>query len=114
MLTIDALRQFGADTQDGLSRCMNNEAFYLRLVNMALDDPGFEKLAAAVESGDKKAAFEAAHALKGVLGNLALTPLFEVTSEMTELLRAGADADYRAFLEKILQQRKMLTALREG
>ena len=47
MLTIDSLRRFGANTQEGLSRCMNNEAFYLRLVNMALDDAGFEKLSSA-------------------------------------------------------------------
>jgi HPt (histidine-containing phosphotransfer) domain-containing protein len=113
MLTIDALRQFGANIQDGLSRCMNNEAFYLRLVNMALDDASFEKLSEAVKSGDKKAAFEAVHALKGVMANLALTPLFDVLSEMTELLRVGADADYPAFLERLLQQRAMLTALRE-
>ena len=34
MITIDKLQQFGADTREGLGRCMNNEAFYLRLVNM--------------------------------------------------------------------------------
>ena len=30
MLTVAALREFGANTEEGLSRCMNNEAFYLR------------------------------------------------------------------------------------
>ena len=33
MLTIDSLRRFGANTEEGLSRCMDNEDFYLRLVN---------------------------------------------------------------------------------
>ena len=32
MLTIDKLNAFGADTQTGLGRCMNNEAFYFRLI----------------------------------------------------------------------------------
>ncbi|MBR0209016.1 MAG: Hpt domain-containing protein [Oscillospiraceae bacterium] len=114
MLTIDALRQFGADTKDGLGRCMNNEGFYLRLVSLSLDDAGFEKLSSAVRNGDKKAAFEAAHALKGVLGNLALTPLYASASEITELLRVNADADYAALVEKLLRQREALTALREG
>ena len=36
MLTLDALRQYGANVTEGLSRCMNNEAFYLRLVGMAV------------------------------------------------------------------------------
>ena len=113
MLTIEKLNNFGANTKEGLGRCMNNETFYLRLVNMALDDAGFAKLKTAVEGGDKQAAFEAAHALKGVLANLALTPLCEPASEMTELLRAGADADYPALLKHILTQRDALAALRD-
>ena len=72
MLTVDKLRAFGADVDDGLKRCMNNEAFYLRLVNMALDDPGVAHLQEAAEASDRKAAFEAAHALKGMLANLSL------------------------------------------
>lgn len=114
MLTMEALREFGADTGDGLGRCLNNETMYLRFVNMALDDASFGRLAAAVEAGDRKAAFEAAHAIKGVMGNLALTPLYEAASEMTELLRADQDADYPAYLARILGQRDALLALREN
>ena len=114
MLTIDALRQFGANTGEGLGRCLNNEAFYLRLVNMGLDDAGFGKLSDALAAGDTKAAFEAAHALKGVLGNLGLTPLYEPDSELTELLRSGADADYPALVADLLARLKTLSALREG
>ena len=112
MLTIESLRNFGADTAQGLGRCMNNEAFYLRLVNMGLDDANFGRLEAAVQNGDRKAAFEAAHALKGVLGNLSLTPLYEPVSEMTELLRADRDADYPAILAGIREKREALLALR--
>ena len=112
MLTVEALRACGANTAEGLGRCMNNEAFYLRLVNMALDDAGFGKLAEAVASSDKKAGFEAAHALKGVMGNLALTPIYAPVSEMTELLRASADADYQSYLDKILAARNKMLALR--
>ena len=93
---------------------MNNETFYLRLVNMALDDAAFGKLSDAVGNDDRKAAFEAAHALKGVLGNLSLTPMYEKVSEMTELLRAGKDADYALLLRQLLEQRDGLIRLREG
>ena len=48
------------------------------------------------------------------MGNLSLTPLYEVCSEMTELLRAGKDADYPAYLEEILRRRDALLALRDG
>ena len=114
MYTIEALKEFGADVNEGLGRCMNNEAFYLRLVGMGIQDKNFDSLKAAVEAGDKKAGFEAAHALKGVLGNLSLTPLFTPVSEMTELLRAGEDADYAAMLKDVLEKREQLLAMGEG
>ncbi len=66
------------------------------LVGKALQDANYGRLASAVEADDRKAAFEAIHAIKGVVGNLALTPLYDAASEMTELLRAGKDADYPA------------------
>jgi HPt (histidine-containing phosphotransfer) domain-containing protein len=112
MLSIDMLQQFGANTREGLGRCMNNETFYLRLVNMGLDDASFDRLEAALRNDDRKAAFEAAHALKGVMGNLALTPLYEQLSELTELLRADSDADYPALLNEIMVKRRALIAFR--
>ena len=42
MLTIEALNQFGADTGDGLARCLNMESMYLRLAGMAPDDANFD------------------------------------------------------------------------
>ena len=114
MLTIEKLRAFGANVDEGVARCMNNEGFYLRMVNMAIDDRGsFEKLYAAAEADDRKACFEAAHALKGMLGNVALTPLFEPASELTELLRADRDADCRAYSGTIRELHEKLLALRD-
>ena len=111
MLTIDILKENGVNTQEGLSRCLGKEDFYIRLVNMALKDPGFEKLSSAVAAKDLDAAFEAAHGLKGVLGNLALTPMYDPAAEVTELLRAHTDMDYTPYLEKILSERDKLAAL---
>ena len=67
-MTIDALRACGVNVEEGLGRCMNNEAFYLRLTGMALADGNFDKLAQAVEKGNYKEAFEAAHALHEQMG----------------------------------------------
>ena len=75
-MTVEALRGWGADTREGLARCMNNEALYLRLVGMLAKETQFAKMRQAVAEGKLQEAFEAAHALKGVLANLALTPLY--------------------------------------
>ena len=113
MLTIDALREMGVKPEEGLNRCMNNEEFYLKLVKMVPGDAGFAKLREAIAAGDLEAGFEAAHALKGVLGNLSLTPMYDSVVEITELLRSRTETDYGPLLETILAQRDALEKLCE-
>ncbi len=86
-MTLESLNAYGANTAEGLARCMNNEPFYLRIVGMVLADKAFTALQEAVDAGNAHAAFEAAHALKGTTGNVSLTPLYEPISTLTELLR---------------------------
>lgn len=111
MLTIDALKQLGCDTDDGLSRCMGNEAFYFKLIGKVIDDKNFQALEDAVAAKDLDKAFDAAHSLKGVLGNLALTPVYQPVYEITELLRERKDMDYSEYLKTISEKRKELAAL---
>ena len=68
----------------------------------------------AVEAGDLKAGFEAAHALKGALGNLSLKPVYDPVCEITELLRAGTETDYAPLLAAILAGRDRLKELAEA
>jgi hypothetical protein len=44
MLSVEALKASKVDTEKGLSLCMNNEDFYLRMVAMALADQRFAQL----------------------------------------------------------------------
>ena len=108
MITTDDLRKFGADVDEGLARCMNNEDFYLKLVNKAADDTKLSLLAAQIADKDYVAAFETAHALKGMYSNLALTPLTEPVEKMTELLRSGTDTDYSVLLAQAEERFKKL------
>ena len=100
-MTIDSLRSFGADTDTGLSRCLGNADFYISLVEMAVNDPSFSQLAAAIAQNNLDNAFELAHALKGVYGNIALTPVYEPMCKLTELLRNRTEADYSELINRI-------------
>ncbi len=112
MLSVDLLNAYGANTAEGLARCLNNESFYLRLVNMGLGDKNFDRLQAAVAAGDARQAFEAAHALKGVMANLALTPLSAPLSELTERLRGREEiGDVGDLLHEIMAQAEKARAL---
>lgn len=111
MITLEALKSFGADTEKGLAMCMGNEALYLRLVGSVPAESKFEALSDAIGKGNLDEAFDAAHAIKGVLGNLALTPLYDKASEITELLRSRTDTDYSGLLSEFLAQRDKLAEL---
>ncbi|MBQ3418135.1 MAG: Hpt domain-containing protein [Ruminococcus sp.] len=111
MVTIDKLNDFGADTAEGLARCYGNEALYLRLIGMVVKEDNFDKLKDAIEKNDLDGAFEAAHALKGVLGNLSLTPMYEKSSEITEHLRVRREMDYTPLLKDLLDKRDELKAM---
>ena len=113
MLTIEGLNAFGANTDEGLGRCFDNEEFYLKLVRAVPNEKTFESLKTALDQGDRKAAFEAAHALKGVLSNLSLTALQEPATEITENLRADKDIDYQPLLEQLLAKREELRKMCE-
>jgi HPt (histidine-containing phosphotransfer) domain-containing protein len=108
MISIGSLKAFGANTEEGLARCMGNEALYLKLVGVMLADKNFDKLRSAIESWNLDEAFEAAHALKGALGNLALTPLYEKAASLTEFLRNRAEADYGGLVSDLLASRDSL------
>ncbi len=111
MITIEALKEYGADTQEGLTRCMNNEEFYIMLVNKTLEDNRLGQLEQQINNGDLEAAFETAHALKGVYSNLSLDPLTKPISEITELLRVRSDADYSSLIADAKEQFSLLISL---
>ena len=111
MLTIENLRAFGADVDDGLTRCMNKADFYLMLVGKVLGDERLTMLEQQIGAHDLDAAFETAHALKGLYANLSLTPLTKPVSEMTELLRSRTDTDYSALLAEAKAQYAKLCSL---
>lgn len=111
MITIEKLDSFGADTAEGLARCCGMESLYLKLVQMVPDESNFDKLETSLANNDLDAAFEAAHALKGVLGNLSLTRMVEKTSQITELLRARTQMDYTPLLNELLSMKEALSEL---
>lgn len=98
----EILEAYGVDYQTTMDRFMGNEKLYLRLLDMLFADTNLEKLGTALEAGDLPSAFEAAHTLKGVVGNMGLTPLYQAVCAIVEPLRAKAPcAEYPALYQTI-------------
>ena len=85
-----AYESIGADYQDVRGRLMS-DALVERFAAKFLEDPSFGRLEAAIEAGDAKEAFMAAHTLKGICQNLGLTNLLPPTSQITEALRGASE-----------------------
>lgn len=87
------LEESGADVETTLKRFMGNEAIYQKFLGKFPNDPNYVNLGKNLEEGNYVAAYECAHALKGVVGNLGLTPIFQRVSDLVEELRNKAPED---------------------
>ena len=61
---------------EGTARVMNNLKLYVKLLGKFVNDNNLNDLEAALAAGDLVKAQNAAHTIKGVAANLALTELF--------------------------------------
>jgi len=104
-VTIKELADLGADTNEGVKRCAGNEAFYLMMIPKAIDAGRYKNLEESINVGDLDKAFEEAHALKGILANLSLTPILKPVDEITELLRSRQQTDYSGLISEMWDKR---------
>lgn len=79
----------GSDYNAALSRLMD-DAFITKLLGKFKADHNYADLVATMDAGDGKAAFVAAHTLKGLALNMGLDSLGNAASELTEALRGDA------------------------
>lgn len=87
MSLIEELKLLGADTDDAIVRFMDNSELYERMLKKlpkVIEDAPVMRY---VESGDLDAALANAHTLKGVVGNLSITPLYNNYTEIVKLFR---------------------------
>ena len=58
----------------------------------------------AIDSGNLEAAFDAAHTLKGVVGNMGLTPLYKAVCDIVQPLRAREEREDYPLLYQAIQK----------
>lgn len=83
------LIEAGVDVNGALERFMGNEALLERFLKKFPQDGNYQKLCDAVKACDWDTALTASHTLKGVCGNLSITPLFDLLTNQVAALRAG-------------------------
>lgn len=100
---------------DDVLERLGSESFIRRFTLRFLDDPSFQTLKDGIMTGDHELAFRGAHTLKGVCSNLGFTKLYELSSELTEILRknTGVQGCEGTFAAVEKQYQKMTAAIKE-
>ena len=77
------------DVDGALRRFCGDEALYISCLGAFLEDRTLYALDDAIELHAWDDAFTAAHALKGLAGNMGFIPLFHSVGELVVLIRSG-------------------------
>lgn len=97
------LSKAGINATEGIARFNGDKDIYERVLNAFQRDKNYALLVEAIQKKDMKAAFSAAHSLKGVSGNLSLTRLYNDIQPLVEVLRAGSFENAEALLQPVIR-----------
>lgn len=112
-MLLEQLKNWGCDVDGALERFVGDEELYQACLHTVLTDPAFEGLGEALRGQRGKEAFDFAHSLKGVLGNMGLTPMYAIIVRLVEPLRAGSLENLLPVYEELLQAKEVLAAMVE-
>lgn len=83
------LQEMGCEMEETMERFMDDQEFYVECFQKFIEHNELETLGATIDSGDIEESFTRAHTLKGTLGNLGLTPIYDQMVVIVEFLRKG-------------------------
>lgn len=81
------LIEAGINVDSAMERFLDDEEMYFEFLNQFLEDDLIGRLNNAVNNSQIKEAFDAAHTLKGVCGNLSIDSMNKIVNPMVEILR---------------------------
>ncbi|MCI9139297.1 Hpt domain-containing protein [bacterium 1XD42-8] len=105
----ECYEEMEGDFEDVTSRLRTNERIQKFLLKV-LDDKSFDLLLKSIEAEDWEEAFRAAHTLKGVCQNLAITRLYKSVSPLSDSLREGKrDSELLPMLKQVEKDYEHIT-----
>lgn len=110
MSMLDELKELGVNVEDALQRFMNNSALYEKMLGKLVNNVKDIEVLPSLEAGDNGAACDAAHTLKGVMGNLSITPLYKGYTQIVNLLREDNPEEAKKVLLETLPVQKEIIA----
>ncbi len=100
MSMLEELEKLDVNVDEAMQRFMNKAELYERMLKKLPNMMNGTQVMEAIESGNIDGAIETAHTLKGVLGNLSITPLYKAYTEIVALLRKNELDEAKKILEE--------------
>ena len=91
----------GIDVDDALHRFMERDDLFVRFMKDYLEDDNLEKMKSSLAYGNVGDAFNYAHTLKGVAGNLSMKGMLKDLVPVVEILRIGSTEGIDDYIKAI-------------
>lgn len=103
MSLLEELKDLGVDVDEGLDRVMGDKALYEMMMRMFADSADNDSISSKdFSETNLTMLIKYIHMLKDFTGNLAITPLFKIYTQIQVLLRTHQVAEAREEYEKLL------------
>lgn len=110
---LEKLDALGADTQEGISRIMGNQALYVAFLKKFVEKNRAEEIRQALRENDYEALLLHTHDNKGTTGNLSLNCLYSRYSDIVSHIREENYAMLEAEVEEVLALQEMICGVIE-
>ena len=107
---LHALTMNETDVSGTLERFGGAESLYGYCLAQFLNDPTLEDLRRALQSKEWDDAFTAAHALKGLAGNMGFVPLYHSLGELVVMIRSGRIGEIEPSFRQVEKNYRDITA----
>lgn len=110
-----ALAAANIDYDEGLKRFSGYEALYVKYLKRFVEDDMEKLLNEQMSAEDYEKAYETAHKLKGIIGNLSINGLYRTVTRFCDCLKNGADIEsavqiYPDFVEEMAKAKAVIKA----
>lgn len=89
MLNQVVLTEAGIEYSAGVARFMGNSALYEKMLLKFLEDGSFYEAQKQLKASDDNKLLRCVHTLKGIAGNLSISRVYAVATDMVSLIREG-------------------------
>lgn len=114
MSLFDELRSYGVNVDEGISRLGGNENLYKRLLGTFTGTISNYYVTPDFPPENCKETIEKAHTIKGIAGNLSITPVYDAYSQIVSLLRSDQTEEAKKVIKEVLNvQEEIISCIKK-